>query len=897
VAGLGWGQQEGVPANEAAPAPEPPEAAPVAEETGADGPVVEEPVVESPDPAVLVEALGSELYKEREAATKALWELGERGLATLRVAQKSDDPEVAHRARRLVRRIQTGITPDTPQQIVDLVERYHRGDPNAKRDTLEKLRELQAYEKILRLYRFEEDEAAIEECAEVVELVVVPAVKKLVKGEEWAEARNLLALAPRTPDNLRRRAAFSRFRGELDADLARAGADRDREWELALRRANGDLAGALALAKELGRKELVAGLSLFEGDPLPYFDWVVGNPNFSATMRLNAEIARNRWTGDEKEAAKLAQALVDEAREASADDPRLLVSLMLNGYWGEVLSLMEGRREFADNLYAYYEMVELPDKAVGIYGYKGTPGERAAWIDEQMARFEEKPGRAVSERALLLSVSSFLVNRGEREAGFEIVRRMGRIIEKRGGGDDWLKFVGILGDNGGVQYELAFAVAVDAMAGRKEDLHAARVIGAIFRNSEIAMRHWERLKREENLSPRERLLLLGGIYGMVEMDPARVDPVLNRLFTKAVTAAGEERRQGLADLVEPAAYRDDTNAVCELLAMLSEIDGIDRWSHSLGVYHSYMSDWEQAAKAWETEVRRNPDSTAAISSLAATYMRMGRNDRARELLDEPGMLDFDEVDRLAQLADVFTSYNLREEAGHVLRRILGTSDPLSRSWVASGAEFALHAKRRGDWRVAAAFMEIEALFDVRDRPTYVSPLMYLRKRFAADLMRGLALHEEGKPDEAMALFDRSFQFLIGDGVLADDFFPLLRQAGLTEAHDRYFEIAWERIMASIEAYPKTHNTYNSAAWLASRSMRRLDEAERLETKALEMRPKQAAYLDTMAEIWFARGSREKAVEWSTKAVMDSENAGHSRTGGAELRGQFERFKADPFPVP
>ena len=104
--------------------------------------------------------------------------------------------------------------------------------------------------------------------------------------------------------------------------------------------------------------------------------------------------------------------------------------------------------------------------------------------------------------------------------------------------------------------------------------------------------------------------------------------------------------------------------------------------------------------------------------------------------------------------------------------------------------------------------------------------------------------------------------------------------------------------ASIAAFPKAHNTYNSAAWLASRASRNLDDALEKVRKSLSMRPKQAAYLDTMAEVWFAKKNREKAVEWSHKAVTESYHGGYSgMEGGVGLREQYDRFRAGEFPVP
>ena len=121
--------------------------------------------------------------------------------------------------------------------------------------------------------------------------------------------------------------------------------------------------------------------------------------------------------------------------------------------------------------------------------------------------------------------------------------------------------------------------------------------------------------------------------------------------------------------------------------------------------------------------------------------------------------------------------------------------------------------------LAAAFAEVDAMQYLKGRSTFINPVSFIRKRFIADLYRGLALHEEGNQEEANKLFRSSFEILNGDGILADDYFPLLRGAGLIEEHDRNFRIVYERLAKSIEAYPKAHNTYNSAAWMASRACR------------------------------------------------------------------------------
>lgn len=855
-------------------------------------------------PAELVKGLSSESYKEREAAFAALWALGEAGEEELARSIDSDDPELAYRSRRLLRRIRANVTPESPAEILKLVEAYYRGGPEGKMRTLDELKDLKAYSQVLRLYRFEEDPEIRDECLELVEETVLPALRQELAGENYDGAEAILRVAaPATGENLRRRAALSRARGRADEDLAAAEAAGDQDWKLALLRAKGDIPAVIAAARAMGREDLVGAMSLFEGNPVPFLDWFAGNSSNSATMRLHAEIARDRWLGKEKQAAKYAGSLAKDAGDENDDQRGAMVSLMLNGYREHGMTIMRRNHDdYRDLIYGLYESLEDPVRAIAVFGYKGTAKEKEDWVAEQMRKIRANETRASVEWNTVLTVASFLMARGEREQALEIAGQLADVMKNQRNDGEWLEFLGELG-NLGIRsksfYELAFGLAADELGDDADDGTVFEVIAALFQEGDIARRHWKRLKGEEKLSDAERILLLGGIYGMVELPAGEVGAVLKKLRAEAMELEGEKKREALSDLVDPAVSRDDTSAVLELLELLAEIDGVGRWVTSLGIYYGYMNRWEKAEEVLSLGHETNPASRGLIATLAAVKLRLGKDDEARELLGATEIHSLDEPDWLMTVAEIFEKRNLDRLAEGSWRRLLVTSSPSSRNraWILACARFAKQAKLRRDWRVAAAFMEVEALFDNGSRATYVNPVFLLRTRFKADLLRAMALHEEGNDAEARALFDRCFKLLIGDGMLADDFFPLLREAGFIEEHDRYFAEAYEQILASIEAYPRTHNTYNGAAWLASRAVRRLDEAEAMATKAIDMRPRQAAYLDTMAEVWFARRNRAKAIEWSTKALQESENTGHQYDGGAELRRQFERFQSGDFPVP
>ncbi|NJR42991.1 MAG: hypothetical protein HC767_10325 [Akkermansiaceae bacterium] len=138
----------------------------------------------------------------------------------------------------------------------------------------------------------------------------------------------------------------------------------------------------------------------------------------------------------------------------------------------------------------------------------------------------------------------------------------------------------------------------------------------------------------------------------------------------------------------------------------------------------------------------------------------------------------------------------------------------------------------------------------------MTSLRFLNVRFHADFARAMTFVKKDRA-AAVSQLEKCYQMLPSDGTLADDFFPALRKAGLIKEHDEWFKKSWERMLAICEKFPNSDNSLNTTAWLASRAQRHLDEAEKLQTRVLSLAPNHSAYLDTMAEIYFAKGNRQK----------------------------------------
>ena len=85
------------------------------------------------------------------------------------------------------------------------------------------------------------------------------------------------------------------------------------------------------------------------------------------------------------------------------------------------------------------------------------------------------------------------------------------------------------------------------------------------------------------------------------------------------------------------------------------------------------------------------------------------------------------------------------------------------------------------------------------------------------------------------------------------------------AIDAYFDRVYQAENADLAETPNSAVKLNDLAWLCGRSNRRLHEAAHDAERALKLKPNEAAYLDTLAEIRFRLGSIKQAIDLETRA--------------------------------
>jgi tetratricopeptide (TPR) repeat protein len=297
--------------------------------------------------------------------------------------------------------------------------------------------------------------------------------------------------------------------------------------------------------------------------------------------------------------------------------------------------------------------------------------------------------------------------------------------------------------------------------------------------------------------------------------------------------------------------------------------------------------WNDVAERWRKDVAQDPSDPMKQAYLAGALRRSGREEEAKIHDEMAERLALGDPRTMRSIGQAYASSVDFERGMEWWMRAATQSVDVDQEFLYAASLVAEEAKQRNNWQLAASMGEMLLLYQVMKGEASEQPTAFSRGRLEVEMARAFSRVKEDR-EESIKVLTRCHETGPTDGSMADFFFPGLRQVGLIKQHDEWFESTWDAFGRVLKQYPKSHNTMNSAAWTAARSNRRLPEAKVLLEKALTMMPRQAAYLDTMGEIHFAQGDREKALEWSRRGVV-------AQPGDETLLRQHDRFDSDPFP--
>ena len=828
--------------------------------------------------------LGSDTFLERERAAHELWEEGRDSLNLLNAMALSDDPEQSWRARQILRWVDLEMTPETPEETVELVESYLTAPNAQEREKIyNQLLDKEAYVQLFRLPRHIADEVVARNLAErVAELAGEVAEEKILGGYD-DEALAILEDAKNAEAGQLRWVALASAMGKRE-ELWDGLSDEDKmrfaRWE-----------GSVELISSLAAPdhEVQLSLQLLEGQVLPFLE---KRAKLKDSYGIRARVALALLPGAEEGALDavvkpLLSVLEENGVEESQD---VLVLLSQMGFAEEVLPYFE--EAYPIDMFEYYHGMERLEEAFDCLDLEMGQPVPEEWINEALAEVKDEFDLKNEGCRRLISVGLFMVERGELAEADKIFEALYGRMDKEGLNEvnNLLAFLG--GRGGATIFQNGYPeFSIQKASEREEDLFSSEnyLSEAFFADESSFMLFRFLGGRDVEMAEWTRVRAVFAAFGrQVDFPAEELAKILAELEEDAATNASEAEWRVL---MESAIYRGDTGLLeRSMRAMVDIVENEDTMTASLASFLFADGRFEECSELLMGLLEKDPSRRDLMKTLAVVLEETGKREEAEKWLLKLEKLALGDGSWLASLGETWGEIGNFQRQHELYQRAFLMFSPQTNNWIRHLYFLSESARNAGYWEQATALRE--AYNSYLNFEIYGNPAGHFRGRGQLDFSRAMAAFKEGETEVGEQVMSRLVGYDGHDSFFADDVFPALRQAGLHELAEGVWEQVEPAYRQSMEAYPKGHNAYNTAAWVASRAACVLDEALIWVDWALEGKPGSSAYMDTRGEVLFAQGKREEALLWSEKACKNSEGMATL----AMLRIQYRHFRDDPFPL-
>lgn len=860
--------------------------------------------------AAAVARLGDERLAVREEAADFLWRAGAAARVPLEGATTGDDARAAARAELILERLRYGFTADTPPEAVDLIVRFRDGDLATKSDVLKQLCDRGLLDNAVALATLEPAAMQPGVAADFRRTIPGRAVDALAEGRPEMAERVLAAAARLDAHGGQHRdyAAVLLCRGRLAGaieDLRAAGADRPGAADAALLARLLIVAGNVAAARPLVEagtdKHLKADFyhRCEDWRSLATQNLVSGDRGIES---LGFSAAINRLARRDAECDEA----VAHLRALAAEQPdgawMCTEALLIAGRWQAAVELFSAhdRQSAFDVLCARMK----PTEAFALIGIEDPCTGSAEWFRARAAALAATPRDLDAHFFLGLSVARALHHLGEpAEAD--------RVLDAAGG---------IGRDEGGTRlaslFETAHALGLRDRADRlaidllATEQGASSVIRARFPETAARVQLWWTCFRRWHPGDDGPAILQRVTAFLAAADhpadgPASLASLCERAEREGETLQSFKRFPWLRSLAETCIAKGDTPlGIAYLEKEAAETGGLeagrDRAGHGpvgraaslplirIGDVHARERRWRQAAEAYHRAAAI--DSRVALPQYLEGHAleQAGDVDRGRALMRLASMLPLGNTAGREDLAAGLEMRGLQDAADTEWETILRLGD--FGSWEGSSAwAVKTAAKKTGnrrattDPRSAAALFQRMLLYLLKTNASYLNAREYVDVVHVIHRLRAQGLVADGQVDAAWWEIEQAQAAQPGDADFVADMAARLAAAGRTAEADTVFDGCFSAYERVCRAFPRSAQHHNGLAWLAARCGRRLDEGRRHAEAAVELDPRQAAYLDTLAEVHFRLGNRARAIALEKQAV-DRE------PDNPEFRKRLQRFE-------
>lgn len=830
-----------------------------------------------------IKDLGDRSFPVRQKASAFLRKAGEPAEQYLQDALKDPDIERKRRAREILEEFKWGIYPSTPKEIVELVNQYRSGNASSRPNTFTALlKKTPRCVVIRKLIQAEETpdvkkglyQTVVQELPRMASEHVNDAKPDLI--EEWLE----LGLLSEEESVLRHYAAFVLQDGNLDKKIThwKAQADKDKTNASSLvlaylYRAKGDLAKAKEAAEKAGKAPIVEAIQMEQGA------WkdLAARPAKPETNgeTLGFTAAFNRLAGNTKgydEAVAALQKVALDEKTGSKGGWMEAKALFLIDRPGDALDVMEKRK----NYYPIFEVLAAQmryDKAIEAIG-KGTV-----------------PPADGDEFRSSLRHAQILYNLGEQEKGVALLTKLWGDLKDYSNENAHNIILTEMALN---LKDSAIEHCTTALEKAKGDDKPSNYLSLVFPKDGAAAGEWWAYLRRKNAGEATKVTMQK-VRDIFEGHKADKDfAAWVQDFEKSLPAnPPTARSQGMAALAAACkAVGNDALAQTYLERAVTGAEHPENELIRLGDFLAGKKMWKEAAQRYEEAWEKDRTKPLGLYLKGLCLIEQGQKEEGKKLMERAHWVPLGNDQTRHAFATELAQRGQPEDARRE-RELLLKVGPFE-GWYSTDIlrQVAYDAAQKQDFPLAADLFNRFVLRCLRSNVSFREKGAYVHVPFLVHTYRAKALLAAGKKDEAKQEIKQALEAMPGNVNLPIQLIPDLEKQQMKKEADEMFQSMFDLHQKVCTAYPKSAWAHNSLAWLSARCRRELDKGLEHATKTVALAPKNAGYLDTLAEIQFQRGEKDKAIETIKQCIELDPKTPY-------FRDQLKRFeKGDPkAPVP
>jgi tetratricopeptide (TPR) repeat protein len=833
--------------------------------------------------------LGDERAQVRDHASDVLVAAGMPIIPRLKQAAQDEDPEVRFRAEHILGRLSRGVFADTPADVAELADRYVLADESERHGILSELSRKGGYGYVvlMKLQEQEEDlwlKGQIGQilAAEVSALPQTAAV--LLQQGDIEGAERLLATAADTGSELaiRAYAAFLLDQSKLDGKIAewRGRFDKHEEGTVPrtlffLYRAAGNLAEASAMAEKIGDPILSQTIAIERQDWKALAGLLANgeDSHLPDMRRLGLLAAAQRYSGDTAGAAKTISRILDYYKVTPGNYWPAALSLLLNDQFEEGLSLLVDEKRFVT--------------AFELYTFAGRMDEAMALLER--AKAEEHP----DVPKLQAMTARMLWRLGETQRALALVNEV--IAQAKP--TNYIAYATLAE----VEGEMARAMPNMAAQARVHAVQALRAAAVVEDRSRLfdslfpgkgttAFQWWIALIPPNQTGP-ERWQASMDIISKAMGDPLSQQQW--EALAARVTALDEDqldytarmrRLELVIDALDEAGYKPEAERYFDRLR------GVFAWAHTVPrELCVYLPKWQLRHEQWAAAASSCEICAAKLGNspdliwLRGLALHQAGDAKGDVLMAQARQRTLGEDSAMDALAEIMADEHHTDDAIEVRKQALRVGRPRDLPYYFMCRQLSLDLTDT-QTAIAAGLWEQFTLVPLENQASLFADVAYVQMPQVAHHLRARALYQQGKVAEAMVHLrllvkqaPRNVEFVIAS-------VPELKKLGHDAEASELFNLVYAPLEALCAKYPSSGFYRNEAAWLAVRCGYQLDQALSLAQRAVELQPRETNNLDTLAEIYFRKGQREKAI--ALMKQCESIEPGQPRHH--ERRAEFEK---------